>query len=284
MNLLNLKIPAYQYEKSNLIRLVFFTALFALIFINIYNPFNAKNWYEVSSFMFFVFSIPVVLTGVLVVVISRIILFFYVKKHTVSYLNYGLWILAEIFFMSLFYTLYVLWIRKNVDILETFHESVINTSLVLLLPYTMLSLYFSWKEKEKRLQQIEDNRLDAVQKQSIFLFHDEKGDLRLSVRRESLLYIESADNYVIVWYLNKNQATKFILRSTMKALEEQLSSAHVLRCHRSYLVNFDRIKTIRREKDGVYLDMGIDGVADIPISKTYSEKITNWLMNQAKVE
>jgi hypothetical protein len=278
MNLLDQKIPAYLYEKSNSIRLVFFTALFALIFINIYKPFNAEYWYPgVSHFMFFVFSSFIILTGVLVVVISRIILFFYTKRHTISYLTYGLWILAEIFFMALVYTVYVLLVRKNVDILGTFQESISNTSLVLLLPYAILTLYFSWKEKEKRLQQMEENKPEESQKRNVILFHDEKGELRLSIQRQSLLYIESADNYVIIRYLNKNAVTKFILRSTLKALEEQLSDLHILRCHRSFLVNFDQIKIIRREKDSVYLDLGIEGVSDIPISKTYSDKVSQWL-------
>ena len=35
MNVLTRKIPAYYYDKSNLIRLVLFTAFFDLIFINI---------------------------------------------------------------------------------------------------------------------------------------------------------------------------------------------------------------------------------------------------------
>ena len=56
MNVLTRKIPAYYYEKSNLIRLVLFTAFFDLIFINIYKPFSSLTWYPVSEFKFFIFS------------------------------------------------------------------------------------------------------------------------------------------------------------------------------------------------------------------------------------
>jgi DNA-binding LytR/AlgR family response regulator len=278
MNILTEKVPSYLYEKANLIRLVLFTAIFALVFINIYKPFNSEHWYNVSELMFFVYSSLVILTGVLVVVVSRIILYFYVKKHAITYGQYGVWILFEIFFMALFYTVYVLSIRDHSDILKTFKESVTNTSLILLFPYAILLLYFSWREKERRLQRMEeDKQAGGIQKPNIIPFYDEKGELRLSVPQEHLLYIESADNYVIIWYLNKNVASRFVLRSTLKALEERLEEAHVLRCHRSYLVNFDRIKIIRREREGVNLDLGVDGVPNIPISKTYSEKITRHL-------
>mgnify|MGYP006958762839 CR=1 FL=1 len=56
MNVLTRKIPAYYYDKSNLIRLVLFTAFFDLIFINIYKPFSSLTWYPVSEFKFFIFS------------------------------------------------------------------------------------------------------------------------------------------------------------------------------------------------------------------------------------
>jgi hypothetical protein len=279
MNILNEKIPAYMYEKSNLIRLVFFTALFALIFINLYKPFSSESWYRVSDFMFFVYSSLVILTGVLVVVGSRIILFYYAKKHDISYAIYAVWVLAEILFMSLFYTIYTLFLNPGSDVLDTFQSSTINTSLVLLLPYTILFLYFSRQDKSKQLERIEDEKPGEAPKFQLLLFHDEKGELRLSIQRSSLLYIESADNYVIIWYLNKNTPTRFMLRSTLKALETQLSEARILRCHRSFMVNSDQIKVIRREKDGISLDLGIDNIPNIPISKTYSENVTQWLTN-----
>jgi hypothetical protein len=283
MNILDLKVPAYFHAKSNLIRLVLFTALFALVFINIYKPFSSESWYPgVSEFMFFVYSSLVILTGVLVVVISRILMYYYTKRREMSWGTYAVWVLAEIFFMALFYTIYVLSIRQDVEVFATFKDSLTNTGLILLLPYSILSLYFSWQDKEKRLKSIEESIPESNRKPGILLFHDEKGELRLSIQQNSLLYIESADNYVFIWYQNKNSVTKFMLRSTLKALEEQLSDVHVLRCHRSFLVNFDQIKTIRREKDGVYLDLGIVNIPDIPISKTYGEKVTHWLMAHAK--
>ena len=118
---------------------------------------------------------------------------------------------------------------------------------------------------------LEENQTEAAVRQSVFSFYDEKNELRLSVKRSNLLYLESADNYVCIWYLNKGQLTKFMLRNSLKAIEESLADTNVLRCHRSFMVNFDQVKVIRREKEGVYLELGIEKVPDIPISKTYSE-------------
>ena len=276
MGLLANKIPSYIYEKSNIVRLILLTAFFALIFINIYKPFSSSNWYAVSEFKFFVFSSLIILTGVLVVVISRIIMYYWGKNHSITNGSYYVWIFLEIFFMSLFYTIYTLALNPEREYLAVFKESAINTSLVLLLPYSAIHLYFSYKEKERLLRMLAEERASVAEQQNVYSFYDEKNELRLSVKRTNLLYIESADNYVCIWYLNKGNLTKFMLRNSLKAIEESLANTNIMRCHRSYMVNFDQVKVIRREKDGIYMELGIDKVPDIPISKTYSEKATHW--------
>lgn len=276
MGMLGHKIPGYIYEKFNIVRLILLTALFALVFINIYKPFSSSNWYSVSEFKFFVFSSLIILTGVLVVVISRIVMYYWGKRHYITLGAYSLWILLEIFFMSLFYTIYTLVLNPEREYLSVFKESAINTSLVLLLPYSVLHLYFSYKEKERLLSLMEEDRAEAASKTGVFSFYDEKDELRLSVKKSNLLYIESADNYVCIWYLNKGTLTKFMLRNSLKAIEENLEGTNVLRCHRSYMVNFDQVKVIRREKEGICIELGVEKVPDIPISKTYSEKVMYW--------
>lgn len=270
------KIPSYIYRRDNIVRLILWTALFALVFINIYKPFSSSVWYAVSEFKFFVFSSLIILTGVLVVVLSRIIMYYWGKRRPISARAYGIWIVLEIFFMALFYTIYTLVLNPEREYMDVFNDSVVNTSLVLLLPYSVLHLYFSYKEKERQLRLLEEDRAEAAARQNVFSFYDEKNELRLSVKRSNLLYLESADNYVCIWYLNKGQITKFMLRNSLKVIEESLADSNVLRCHRSYMVNFDQVKVIRREKDGIFLELGIEKVPDIPISKTYSEKVIQW--------
>jgi hypothetical protein len=259
------------------------TAIFALVFINIYTPFNSRDWYPaISDFKFFVFSSLIILTGVLVVAIIRIILYYYGKKHSITMGRYAICIVCEVFFMSLFYTTYSLVLKPNRDYLEVFKESTVNTALVLLLPYTLIHLYLIYKENKQQLRDIENQKNQPVETtnlQKTFLFYDEKNELRLSVNRNNLLYIESADNYVQIWYLNKGSLARFMLRNSMKTMEEQLADTNVLRCHRSYMVNFEQINVIRRQKDGMYVEFGIKDVPDIPISKKYSEKVIQYFTN-----
>ena len=276
MGMWDKNIPAYIYDKQHIVQLILWTAFFALVFINIYKPFSSSSWYDISEFKFFVFSSLIILTGVLVVVLSRIIMFHWGKRHTISVGSYSIWIFLEIFFMSLFYTIYTLVLNPEREYMDVFETSAINTSLVLLLPYSVLHFYFSYKDKERRLQLLEEHQEEVVARQSVFSFYDEKQELRLSVKRSELLYLESADNYVCIWYLSKGQLSKFLLRNSLKAMEGNFADTNVLRCHRSYMVNFDQVKVIRREKEGIFLELGIERVPDIPISKTYSEKVMRW--------
>ena len=276
MGMWDKNIPSYIYDKQHIVQLILWTAFFALVFINIYKPFSSSSWYDISEFKFFVFSSLIILTGVLVVVLSRIIMFHWGKRHAISVGNYSIWILLEIFFMSLFYTIYTLVLNPEREYMDVFENSTINTSLVLLLPYSVLHFYFSYKDKERRLLLLEEHQEEVIARQSVFSFYDEKQELRLSVKRSELLYLESADNYVCIWYLSKGQLTKFLLRNSLKAMEEHFADTNVLRCHRSYMVNFEQVKVIRREKEGIFLELGIERVPDIPISKTYSEKVMRW--------
>ena len=102
--------------------------------------------------------------------------------------------------------------------------------------------------------------------------------MRLSVKREDVILIESADNYICVWYLNNNIVKKCMIRNTMKRLAEQLDDTCIRRCHRSYMINMERVKVLRRDKEGVFIEFGIEGVFDVPISRTYISDITTWLM------
>ncbi|MDR1683812.1 MAG: LytTR family transcriptional regulator DNA-binding domain-containing protein [Candidatus Symbiothrix sp.] len=276
------KIPAYLHNRKNIVTLILSTAIFALVFINIYTPFRSRDWYpNISDLRFFAFSSLIILTGILVVAIIRIILYYYGKKHPITMGRYAVCIVSEIFFMSLFYTIYTLVLNPENDYLNTFKKSTVNTALVLLLPYTLIHLYLIYKENKNKLQAIENQQQSAetTNTQKIFSFYDEKNELRLSINRNNLLYIESADNYVLIWYLNKGALTRFMLRNSMKTMEEQLTETNVLRCHRSYMVNFEQINVIRRQKDGMYVEFGIKDIPDIPISKKYSEKVIQYFTN-----
>lgn len=276
---MNNKIPAYLYEKTNVKRLILYTAIFALLFINIFQPFGSQNWYpNISQFKYFFFSSLIILIGMLVVVVSRLIMLSYVKNRTITYWLYAFWVLAEIVSMSMFYSLFSKFIPKegaSRDFAEIFHRSTLNTSFVLLLPYAILWLYFSLRDKSLMLEKMaHEEAHPEVVKKPLIAFLDEKGELKLSIMLENLLYIDSADNYATIHYLNKSKLSHFLLRNSLKWMEENLTKDFPLvRCHRSYIVNLDKVKVLRKTKDGFFLELEAVNTPDIPVSKTYYERV-----------
>lgn len=263
-------IAPYLIEKKNIVRIIIFTALFALVFINIYSPFGADKWFNLTKLQFFTYSSLVILTGVMVVVISRIIMYFVYRKRTINYVHFIIWIGAEILSMASFYALFQKFALNDArEFLDLVRLSARNTALVLLLPYSISWLYLSWRDKKEMIDRMGEITSVTGSEKEMIPFYDDRSVLRFSVRRENLLFLESTENYISICYLNNGKITKYLLRDTMKRMEEKFAGSDIIRCHRSYMVNFGKIKVIRKEKDGLKLDFGDAQLPDIPVSRTY---------------
>jgi hypothetical protein len=272
---LSKKIPTYLIEKGNIVRLILLTAAFALVFINIYSPFGVHSWFSISKWELLLFSSLVILTGVLVVVISRVIMYHYCKRvRKINFLNYGIWILVEIMSMSLFYTLYEVLILKDArPFSDAFSISLQNTALVLLLPYSTIWLYFSWQDKKKQLDALSEGMGTPKSKQAMIPFKDERGRMRLTVKKDDFLYCQGADNYVTIYYHDQNKLSKFLLRNTLKNLENTFTQHSIIRCHRSFMINFEKVKLIEKAKDGLKLRLDTNTLLEVPVSKTYMDEV-----------
>ncbi len=300
----NRKIPTFIYSRNNTIILVAFTALFAGFFIHFYTPFGSQDWLgNVPDKLYSLYTYLLILVGILVVAASRTIMFFYTRKLTISYWSYGVWILAEIFVMAgLFaavpYTLFTPALVNSFlgsrSFGAVFNSSLKNTSLIILIPYVLFHLYFTIVEKNKLLREarirekelMEEMKGDYAKtkvpvssKDDLITFYDDKGEMKLSIKKESLLYIESADNYVEIWYRGKSGVTNYLLRNTLKAMENKFEGTNIIRTSRSFMVNCDQVKVARKGPVGLVLDLGVDKVPDIPVSHNYASKITDWLVN-----
>ena len=148
-------IPSYLTTKRNIVQLILFTALFALLFINIYEPFGVNVWFSITRWQLLLYSSLITLTGVLVVVLSRILMYYTSRKRKIKYWGYFIWVLAEVFFMALFYALYIkLFLKDDRFFPDLLKLCIQNTALLLLLPYSVLWLYFSWKEKKIAIEDL----------------------------------------------------------------------------------------------------------------------------------
>ena len=103
---------------------------------------------------------------------------------------------------------------------------------------------------------------------------NQKEQLRLST--DELLYLTSADNYVEVVFSEGRKVSKKLLRGTLARAEKQINDPGVLRCHRSYIVNFHQVISVSGNAQGFQLKLReVDKT--IPVSTTYKKDVMKLL-------
>lgn len=279
-----LKFPLYLTDKNELIGTLIFTVLFAIVFLNIYIPTSATAWFELGKSIYFFMSVGFISLSALILVVSRIIMYRTRLFTKMNFTKYFIWIFIEIILLTLFYTIvtFTLIERESFNFISISLKSISVVSIILIIPYTIASIYCILNNKNKTLQlfhyikeeTISDSGSPLTDSDLIHL-SDNNGNIKLSVKLENLYYIESQDNYIKIYYLNNDSMQNYMLRCKLKTIEDSFANSPLTRCHRSYIVNTNRIRIIRKEKEGVFIDMDWDGISPIPVSKGYMKNITS---------
>jgi DNA-binding LytR/AlgR family response regulator len=267
--------PYYITSKNTVIQIIF-TTIFAYVFINLYKPFGAGEWYDVTWWVFSLASGILVVCGMLVVLASRLFMFWIKRMRPITILYYALMIAGEIIFMAVLYALLERGVMKKDIRPFAMHVyfAVQNTALILLIPYLISVLFFEWQEKKMSLEKL----IKQISRKVNFIsFKDEKGTLRLVLKTNDLIFLEASDNYVVIHYESDGKTKSYLIRNRLKQLEKDLIEFPLLRCHRSFMVNMNHVKMMKREKGIVQLLMDNIGQHSIPVSKSYTDNISKLL-------
>ncbi len=272
------EIPDYVIEKSTITSQVMFVSIFALVFINIYSPFNASSWFEVGRIEFFFYSSAFILFGMLIIVISKLLFFLIARRRKFTYLLFGIWHVMEVLLLAVTYLVVdLVMLNSEAELVERFTSLLFITLLVLAIPYSLSWLWISLKDKREKLEgHTQDTSLEFRERKMI-TFRDETDKLRFSIKSQDILYVESTDNYVTVHTVEKGKIKKIMLRNTMKRLEKELEGTLIQRCHRSYMVNFENIKLVKLISTNLYIYMDYADEIRIPVSRTYAEHVHEFL-------
>ncbi|MFA9392028.1 MAG: LytR/AlgR family response regulator transcription factor [Prolixibacteraceae bacterium] len=278
---MNLKqsVPDYLSNKKNTIIQIGFTTIFAYIFINIYRPFGYNNWYKIKDWQLLMASALVVIAGMIVIMVSRLILFRLKKSHEITIALYIWFIVAEIFFLGLFYTtLEIVVLKDNRSAWSLLFNAVQNTALILLIPYTLSFLFFAWSDIKKKLEHVVVQFRDPSE---IFIpFNDEKGSLKITIKSINVLFLESNDNYVNIHYNDNGKRKIYMIRSSLKQFETELKDYSICRTHRKYSVNIKNIKMLKKERKGFEVIINTANEDHIPVSKSYEQQIIQLLSSK----
>ena len=276
---MNRKLPEYFLEKSRMTGMVTFTVLFAIVFLNIYIPFSDTAWFGLGNSAFFLATAGFIAVSVIFVVLSRILIYCIRKWIEVTWLLYVMWSLSEVVLISLFYTFVTLDVRHpDASPAMIFVKALFYGIIALIIPEIISGMYIAIIEKDRTIRMMNGTGAPADDESKkggtrITLF-DSRGALRLSVKSSNLYYIESDDNYIKVWYSdNGGELKNYMMRCPMKSVEENFRDGSLMRVHRKYIVNTEKVKVLRRENDGYFLDMDDEDIPPIAVTKTYISNV-----------
>ena len=288
----NKELPSYLLEKNNVVRMILFTTVYSLVFINIFRPFNSETWiHDINSTNYAMYSSLMVLIGMVVVSLSRFIMNLVVKKVQLTYPDYIIWLVSDAVIVSIFYVFIAYkvgfvdnFLNDNPEmttweaIFSIFWKSTANTVWMLLIPYTVSLLFLDNQYLKNRIKEIGSRTPDS----NIVHFKDEKGEIRLSINMENVLYAESADNYVIIKYINNDKIVDFFLRTNLKKLSDDMRDTPIQRCHRSFMINLLHVTSLKKDQTEFMIQFDTTSIKDITVSKTYQEAIMDAFMKYQK--
>ena len=242
--------------------------IFFLLFVVFYEPFAIESLLTMQKSSF-TFNVTMLFCILLVSMsITRSWLYFIGKVRSLSRIEYVLWCSAEVLIGSLFMALYLsLMMPSPPPYYELVGKALKITAGTCIYPYLFIWIGMEAKTIINSLSQRSDDT-------SLIRFYDEYKKLRFVIAPEAVLYIKSEDNYAQIHYLDKGRSQKFILRSSMKALEDNLKQHGLIRCHRSYFVNPTFIKIVHMNDAGqIVAELNQEGYESIPISQKYQDQI-----------
>ena len=241
---------------------------FFLTFAALYKPFNSDMWLNTAKASFS-FNITMMMCIILVVMlISRLSLYFTRAVNHISLTWYRLWCVFEIVVSSFFVALYASLIGDyDLQYLEVLVRTFGFLALVLVFPYVGMEVFLTLSD----LKNTDPSELTESVK---LHFYDSRHSLKFVVAADHILYIKADENYITIHYLESDKKKMYEMRSSMKNIEEICVTNGVLRCHRSYFVNPAHIKALRKDKENsIVAELDIAGETPIPVSKRYYEDL-----------
>lgn len=291
------KAPRFLLESRTLAGSVIAIILFSILFMLIYGPYSSTSWLTLmadeqgiakafSSFHAVMASVIFYLIAIAFLTLSKVILYYIGNRYQLTKGHLFLWIGGEVVMISLIYTVFTTLFNLAAPslFLSIWGRSIMVLSVIIVVPY-IICLQDATNRHQRQLldrfgMDVVNEKAEDADPKLIHLV-DGTGRLKMSINIDSLYYIESQDNYVKIYYDSDGRLCNYMLRSTTKAIETKFGS-WLIRCHRGYLVNKNKIRIFRNDRDGMYIQLMHDGIRQIPVSKSYAQNIQSMLSHSSK--
>ena len=251
-----------------------YVALIPAFFVGfcfLYDPFGMKAFYQVGgmSFGFHFLMLACILLAILA--LTRLVFSALYKHIPFKWWHYVLWCFGETFIFACFMALYTtLFYGGQFNYFVALSKGFKFSYLILVYPYLFLCLIQVIRNK--------DSDLNAEPSDTLVKFYDEHKRLKLSIDPGAVICIQADANYIIIKYMDAGRIKEFMLRASMKSIEQTVAGHGLVRCHRSYFHNPKYVKMLSKNKDGIITaELLHPEVDSIPVSKQFYQQLSELL-------
>jgi LytTr DNA-binding domain len=276
-------------EKSN-IRLLIQSigeGTFIALFLIFFQPFGVSEWQDPNKNLYLAgYGLITALCGI----ILRFVVFkTFPKYHSEATWNVGkeiLSIMMLILMIAAGNVVYSNFVFKLENGISSFFWMLLAVMIIGIFPATfgvMLNYIVQLKRYNQPIivhhhaseitseEQISENKTpNTVERNTTLKLIAENEKDSIELTSESLFYIESSDNYSTVYFVKQGKLQKELLRSSLTRLESQISSENIVRCHRSFIVNLDKVEKVTGNAQGYKLHLEAPELL-VPVARKYSE-------------
>lgn len=275
------KIPKFFSELKSVWLFLSVMLVSTLLFIIFYQPaFFLRSPHPVSNLNLSIFTLIMVSSASALFVASRLLLFAIQRRHTIDFALFIIWLVSELIVIAVLLTVIAFFLgnRERLPFSDMLWRVLLDFLTIVAVPYIVAVLVCCLHERIREVQALrgllESSSAQLPSEGENLIFYDRGGKLAFSTRRTNVLYIEAADNYCNIHYLNEGKESTFILHNSMKHIDASDEYQGLLRCHRSFMVNIENVKLLRKDKEGLVLELS-EGTRAIPVSRTYTERVVN---------
>lgn len=247
--------------------------LFIALFLLVFQPFGVSNFdphFEISlEFLLAIGSVGLVVSAALAInefLLRPLLLKNPGRAQMIGWLAWVYVLVATVAFLQ--YNFLGDWHDMR---WPSYFGFIRDISMLISFPVAGFIFYIRHESLKTRFVALRSIHLGAPSKKLVHLTSDNEKD-NFSTALDQLLYLESQDNYVAVIHMDQGVRRGTLIRSSLKRIEAALDEPLLLRCHRSYIVNLQRVRTCHGNRHG--LKLSIEGADQpIPVSRAYTDSI-----------
>lgn len=249
--------------------LILLSSIFATLFIVIYDPMHITSIAINNKIgnLLSIYSAGVV--GGATLILTQIVLRRIMRIESFRNGTYLLWTLFE--FCSIAFVIFLIYGERGLPFWEELRVTSRLAIFMTLLPYASACLVIAVFKAQKEHRQSPISIMNNTSPPLID-FANENDKSVLMLRAADILYLKANDNYVEIYFEEHGALSKKLIRNRLKNIEHSISHEDLIRVHRSYIINRQRIKSIH--KKGIKLIVQLEGIKDqeFLVTPTYQHR------------